>query len=81
MHTDNTAQIEETIDEPYTFSLFFKELGLLSLILFLGFTGFSLCIEKIYSISGPEKIEQITVHDAAISEATIEEASGIWIIL
>jgi len=73
MTQNNTQSFEENPQEPYTISLFFKELGLLSLILFLGFTGFTLCVDKIYEISEPNKIEEITVHDSPMSSVDMEE--------
>jgi len=49
------------------FTLGFKELLFLSFTLFIGFYGFSICVEKIYA-TDTHTIESITVHTKMISE-------------
>lgn len=66
---EESHSFDKSIQEPYTLSLGIKEFAFLSLILFLGFTGFSLCLDKIYMMPDAHKIEEITVHQPAISEA------------
>jgi len=60
----NTTNIDAFETEEYTILLRIKEFGFLGLIMILGFSGFSICLDKIYDNSNKEKIDQITVHDA-----------------
>jgi len=53
-------------DKVETFSLGFKELLFLGFTLFIGFYGFSICVDKIY-VTDIDHIESITVHDQMIS--------------
>lgn len=64
---DETLSFEKSSEEPYSLSLGIKEFAFLSLIFFLGFTGFSLCLEKIYKMPDAHKIEEITVHQPNLS--------------
>lgn len=54
-------------DAVESFSLGFKELLFLGFTLFIGFYGFSVCVEKIYATDN-HTIESITVHTKMISE-------------
>lgn len=63
-----TQVIEEEI--PYTFILGLKELVILSSILFVGFSGFSLCFDKIFIQPSQHKdIVNITMYTPDINEA------------
>lgn len=68
-HIEETLAIEQNQEDSHTFTSVFKEFGFLALILFLGFTGFSLCLDKIYRTPDTHKIEEITVHQPILSEA------------
>ena len=46
----------------YSFSLGVKEVLFLGMILFFGFSGFSLCVEKIYASKTDKSIDNITIH-------------------
>lgn len=50
-----------------SFSLGFKELLFLATILFIGFCGFSVCVDTIYATPDYEEINSITVYDKGIS--------------
>lgn len=59
-------------EEPYTFLLGMKEMSLMSIILFFGFTGFTFCVDKIYS--APLEVNEsqdIYIHKAQEPEAYI----------
>ncbi|NNE27722.1 MAG: hypothetical protein HKN09_12830 [Saprospiraceae bacterium] len=50
----------------YSFSLGVKEVLFLSMILFFGFSGFSLCVEKIYASKTDKSIDNITIHQLEV---------------
>jgi len=54
-------------DDEATFTLGFKELIFLAFILFFGFCGFTVCVDKIYSEDSVKEIESVTVHNRSIS--------------
>jgi hypothetical protein len=63
-----TQVIEEEI--PYTFILGLKELVILSTILLVGFSGFSLCFDKIFIKPAHQKdIVNITMYTPDINDA------------
>jgi len=68
LNTINKAPKDPNAPLPYSIALGIKEFGFLSLILFLGFTGFSLCLDKIYSMPDAHKIDEITVHSPVITQ-------------
>jgi len=47
-------------DDEATFTLGFKELIFLAFILFFGFCGFTVCVDKIYSEDSVKEIESVT---------------------
>lgn len=53
--------------EEETFSLGLKELLFLAFILFIGFCGFTVCVDKIYSAPDTNQIQSITVHNKSAS--------------
>jgi len=55
---DASSNADILAEEPYTLILGLKEMTLLSLILFFGFSGFTLCIDKIYN--EPLKAQELT---------------------
>ena len=57
------SSIDEIDQEEYTLLLKIKEFGFLSLIMLLGFSGFSICIDKIYHEGHTHSIDKIIVHD------------------
>jgi len=54
-----------------TFSLGLKELLFLAFILFIGFCGFTVCVDKIYSAPDSNQIQSITVHNKSVSTELI----------
>ena len=46
----------------YSFTLGVKEVLFLGIIFFFGFSGFSLCVEKIYASKSDKSIDNITIH-------------------
>lgn len=64
---EESSAIDQNSPLPYSLSLGIKEFGFLTLILFLGFTGFSLCLDKIYAMPDAHKIDEITVHTPVVS--------------
>ena len=46
----------------YSFTLGVKEVLFLGIIFFFGFSGFSLCVEKIYATKSDKSIDNITIH-------------------
>lgn len=64
---ESASCIEAKEEINYSFILGIKEFCFLAMIFFFGFSGFSLCVEKIFTHQQPQKIESITVHDYSIS--------------
>jgi len=50
------------------FTLGIKELLFLAFTLFIGFCGFTVCVDKIYAEHDIHHIENITVHTKAVTE-------------
>ncbi len=59
--------LEHSFEKEDTFRLGLKELLFLAFILFIGFCGFTVCVDKIYSVSSDRGIKSITVHDNRVS--------------
>lgn len=60
--------IPET-EVPYSFFLGMKELSVLALILFFGFSGFTLCVDKIYAApQNSNEPSDIQIHKKEVSE-------------
>jgi len=69
---DAPNESDLSLGEPYSFILGLKEMTLLSIILFIGFSGFTFCINKIYA--DPiyvEESKEIKVYEAEPSQAYI----------
>ncbi len=66
-------------DRVETFSLGFKELLFLGFTLFIGFYGFSICVDKIYATE-LQSIESITVHDQMISHRNPKALSNSTLV-
>ena len=64
---DGSIDYGFTISEDASFTLGFKELIFLAFILFFGFCGFTVCVDKIYSKDSVKEIESVTVHNRSIS--------------
>ncbi len=58
-------------DNEASFTLGFKELIFLAFILFFGFCGFTVCVDKIYSEDAVKEIESVTVHNRSISSVDL----------
>ena len=75
-----TPNIDGSIDYGFTlsndetsFTLGLKELIFLAFILFFGFCGFTVCVDKIYSQDAVKEIESVTVHNRSISSVEHHE--------
>jgi len=54
--------------DPPAYTLGFKELLLLAFILFFGFCGFTICVDKLYSNDlQNDKINSVILHDESLS--------------
>jgi hypothetical protein len=69
----NTEKIAIDIGEeiPLTMSIRFKEYFFLLIIFFMGFSGMSLCIDKLYP-EKKEKIQDIIIHDIDFAYLDVE---------
>jgi len=63
---DGSVDYGFTLSDEATFTLGFKELIFLAFILFFGFCGFTVCVDKIYSEDSVKGIESVTVHDRSL---------------
>lgn len=54
-------------DMQKTPTLGFKEWFFLAIILFFGFSGFSVCVDKIYSEQERKEIESVSIHQKAVT--------------
>ena len=52
------------IEKVPPFTLGFREIIFLSTILFIGFSGFNVCVDKITGVSNTSNISSITVYEA-----------------
>lgn len=57
-------------NEEVPFSIGLKELMFLAFILFFGFCGFTVCIDKIYEDNSNAEIKSITVYDRSLSSVS-----------
>ncbi|MBT8233410.1 MAG: hypothetical protein KJN84_12325 [Bacteroidia bacterium] len=62
---DNDAKLDT---DQYSFLLGIKEFSFLVLILFIGCSGFSFCVKKIYEPKASQKIDNIITHDLELAE-------------
>lgn len=68
LKSSSTALAELQFEHENNFSLGIRELLFLGTILSIGFCGFTVCVDKIYSVSlESNQIESITVHDNDLS--------------
>lgn len=61
------------LDPIAPFSLGFKELLFLATILFIGFCGFNVCVDKIYAAPDQAQIHSITVYQKDFSYQSVEK--------
>ena len=67
LEIQHPASVRAELEQDNSFSLGFKELLFLATILFIGFCGFTVCVEKIYGSPDYNEINSITVYDKDIS--------------
>lgn len=73
---EKTDSISFSQDDNVDLSLGFKEMIFLAIIFFFGFSGFGICVDKIYA-SNPEveeHIKSVILHDEAVSTITTRTA-------
>jgi len=74
---DLTDSISFTQEDNTDMSLGLKELIFLAIIFFFGFSGFGICVDKIYA-ANPEveqQIESVILHEEDVSQISIDPPS------
>lgn len=67
-NSESTALAELNLDSDGNFIIGLRELLFLATIFFFGFCGFTVCVDKIYSVSeNQNEIESIMVHGKDLS--------------
>lgn len=78
--TDHITSDSDILDvqdaDQFSILLRLKELSFLLIILFFGCSGFSLCIQKIYTPNSIQKIDNIIIHD--IDLAQVESNQNVY---
>ena len=63
--------------DQYSFLLSLKEISFLVIILFFGFSGFSFCVNKIYSPKSVDKIDDVIIHDMDLVDVNVNATPKI----
>lgn len=80
--TDSADNISYAPDDNNDLSLGFKEIVFLAIIFFFGFSGFGICVDKIYAENPAveDQIESVIIHEedvSSISPSSISEGYAI----
>lgn len=71
LNSKSTLQSELQFEDDGIFTIGIRELLFLGTILVIGFCGFTVCVDKIYSVADHHQdLESITVHSKDLSLAT-----------
>lgn len=75
---DATDSISFAQDDTTDMSLGLKELIFLAIIFFFGFSGFGICVDKIYAANPEmeEQIESVIIHEEDVSLISTDPPSG-----